>query len=162
YAEVRAPARTLAKMALTVGITPEQMASEGQRPDAAEAMRHTPAAAIADPAADSEEAEHGIVVWAEALGINPSDPADPWLLSVRQDIADATMRYGAGAAGAQIFRGEAWSRSEAEVWDNGQLNRKTKELLIASTRANRAQYEAGRSGINRSTGLASVATLARR
>lgn len=40
YAVVRAPARTLARMAGVVGITPEQMETEGQRPDAAEIMRH--------------------------------------------------------------------------------------------------------------------------
>ena len=39
YAAVRAPARTLAKMARVVGLTPQQMETEGQRPDAAEAMR---------------------------------------------------------------------------------------------------------------------------
>lgn len=39
YAVVHAPARTVAKMALVVGITPEQMADEGRRPDAAEIMR---------------------------------------------------------------------------------------------------------------------------
>ena len=44
YAAVRnVPARTLAKMALAVGLTPEQMETEGQRPDAAEEMRAMPA-----------------------------------------------------------------------------------------------------------------------
>jgi len=42
------PADTVAKMARVVGITPEQMAAQGQRPDAAEAMRHRDAAAAAD------------------------------------------------------------------------------------------------------------------
>lgn len=39
FAAVHAPAKTLAKMAAAVGVTPEQMEAEGQRPDAAEAMR---------------------------------------------------------------------------------------------------------------------------
>lgn len=39
YAAVHAPARTLAKMARVVGVTPEQLETEGQRPDAAEYMR---------------------------------------------------------------------------------------------------------------------------
>ena len=43
YAAVHAPARTLARMAAVVGVTPEEMETEGQRPDAAEAMRETEA-----------------------------------------------------------------------------------------------------------------------
>src|SRR5579864_1523134 len=39
YAPVHAPARTVAKMAAVVGISPEQMETAGQRPDAAEVMR---------------------------------------------------------------------------------------------------------------------------
>jgi hypothetical protein len=39
FAIVRAPARTLAKMAQVVGITPEQMEGEGQRPDVADILR---------------------------------------------------------------------------------------------------------------------------
>ena len=39
FAPVHAPAKTVAKMAAVVGITPEQMETEGQRPDAAEIMR---------------------------------------------------------------------------------------------------------------------------
>jgi len=42
YAPVRAPAKTLAKMAAVVGITAGQMETEGQRPDAAEIMRREP------------------------------------------------------------------------------------------------------------------------
>ena len=51
-APVHAPAGTLAKMAAAVGVTPEQMDTEGLRPDAAEAMRHlavTPSAAPERP-----------------------------------------------------------------------------------------------------------------
>lgn len=39
FAKVRAPAKTLAKMAAIVGVTAEQMETEGQRPDAALALR---------------------------------------------------------------------------------------------------------------------------
>jgi len=39
FAAVHAPARTLARMAAVVGVTPEQMEGEGQRPDAAEILR---------------------------------------------------------------------------------------------------------------------------
>jgi hypothetical protein len=41
FAKVRAPARTLAKMALVTGVSPEQMEAAG-RPDAAAVMRETP------------------------------------------------------------------------------------------------------------------------
>lgn len=41
YAEVRAPAKTLAKMARVVGITPEDMRTQGQRNDAADEMEKT-------------------------------------------------------------------------------------------------------------------------
>jgi len=47
-AAVRAPARTVARMAAVVGVTPEQMETEGHRPDAAEAMRRN---AVQPPAA---------------------------------------------------------------------------------------------------------------
>lgn len=39
FAAVHAPAKTLAKMARVVGVTPEQMEAEGLRPDAAESLR---------------------------------------------------------------------------------------------------------------------------
>jgi len=39
FAPVHAPAKTVAKMAAVVGVTPEQMEAEGERPDAAEIMR---------------------------------------------------------------------------------------------------------------------------
>ena len=39
YAAVHAPAKTVARMAAVVGITAEQLETEGQRPDAAEALR---------------------------------------------------------------------------------------------------------------------------
>lgn len=49
FAAVRAPAKTLAKMALTVAVTPEQMETEGHRPDAAEVMRQQSDSRIASP-----------------------------------------------------------------------------------------------------------------
>lgn len=39
HAAVRAPAATIARMAHAVGITPERLGTEGQRPDAAEILR---------------------------------------------------------------------------------------------------------------------------
>ena len=51
FARVRAPAKTLARMAAVAGVTPEQMETEGQRPDAAEIMRDR---ATADTAAAAD------------------------------------------------------------------------------------------------------------
>ena len=51
YAPVHAPAKTLAKMAVVVGVTAEQMETDGQRPDAAEAMRQQAASRPAEPPA---------------------------------------------------------------------------------------------------------------
>jgi hypothetical protein len=46
YAKVRAPARTVARMAAVAGLTPDQMETAGQRPDAAAIMRETPPATL--------------------------------------------------------------------------------------------------------------------
>jgi hypothetical protein len=51
YAKVVGPARTVARMAQVVGVTPEQMESEGRRPDAAEVMRRNAAQPHAAPPA---------------------------------------------------------------------------------------------------------------
>jgi hypothetical protein len=51
FAPVHAPAKTLAKMAAVVGVTPEQMETEGQRPDVAAAMRRSAEAHAAPPLA---------------------------------------------------------------------------------------------------------------
>jgi hypothetical protein len=50
YAQVRnAPAKTVARMAAVVGVAPEQMETEGQRPDVAEVMRRNARARVAPP-----------------------------------------------------------------------------------------------------------------
>lgn len=58
YAAVRAPAATIARMAQAVGITPERLETEGQRPDAAEILREMlrsePPALRAVPSPDDE------------------------------------------------------------------------------------------------------------
>jgi hypothetical protein len=41
YAQVKAPAATVARMAQAVGVTPEQLEAEGDRPDAAAILRKT-------------------------------------------------------------------------------------------------------------------------
>ena len=53
HGEVTGPAETVAAMAHTVGVTPEQLESEGERPDAAEALRHHEPGASTGAAPDS-------------------------------------------------------------------------------------------------------------
>lgn len=140
---VQAKAGTLARMARAVGITPERLESEGQRPDAAKVLREilaqdaaAPVAAAPSPAED----------FARQMGVDPSDPDDPWLRSVRRDIAAAVMAHGAGATGAQVFRGHPGSDIEAMLWDAPGLSQEGKEQAIAAMRADRARYEASRPG----------------
>lgn len=94
------PATTLAKMAYALGITPEQLASEGQRPDAAEPLRdiyriersqlQVPAAASSRRLSETtveDVAEAVVTMLAERLGdevvsllIRYPDPSGPGLL----------------------------------------------------------------------------------
>jgi hypothetical protein len=160
FAAVRAPARTLARMALTVGITPDEMETQGQRPDAAEAMRAIPVLAPSPPPSNPSQPTPAVVAFARTCGVDPGDPGDPHLRPVRQEIADATLAYGAAATGRQIFHGRPWSLDEATVWDDAAIIRPDKELLIAATRALRDREEAARQNRSGRAGLALV-TLAR-
>jgi len=88
YVPVRnVPAKTIARMAVAVGASPERMETEGQRPDAAGQMRLRPAPAaqppagaslaIADPAADRMEGELArlqVEVWTELSRQPPGTP----------------------------------------------------------------------------------------
>jgi hypothetical protein len=107
---------------------------------------------------DSAPPPRAIIEFAREYGIDPDDPDDPFLLSVRQDVAEATVRHGVGATGGQIFRGEPWSHAEARTWDNPRIGRRSKELLIATTRAERAQYEGSRQGRTGRAGLVALVT----
>jgi hypothetical protein len=82
YAAVRAPAKTLAKMARVVHVTPEQMAAQGQRPDAAALMVPEPAEPATPrrrvlpeleigPGEEAEVARYRLVVDAERDGRFP-------------------------------------------------------------------------------------------
>jgi hypothetical protein len=64
YAAVHAPARTLAKMAIAVNVTPERMETEGQRPDAARIMRD-----ILDRPGTEQPAEEDDSTAAEVISI---------------------------------------------------------------------------------------------
>lgn len=102
YAEVRAPAKTLAKMALTVGITPEQMETEGQRPDAAEILREILRQQADSRAAAPQFAPPRRERRLKALEV--SDPAElePFLQDVRREVYTAAGIIGMFPPGADL------------------------------------------------------------
>jgi hypothetical protein len=119
YAPVRnAPAKTVARMAAVTGVTPEQMETDGQRPDVAEAMRRnaearvTPPslAAVPPPPASLEPGPGDIFPDTEAE-MRPL--IDAHLQTLRHLYRLAAIR-GPVASGAAIFTG---TPHEAERWD---------------------------------------------
>lgn len=126
FATVHAPARTLAKMAAVVGITPEQMETEGQRPDAAEAMRQQVPSRITPPeprpVRDYDD-EPGLL---------------PWLETVQADEDAAREKYGPAPTPEQIFS-EPW---EAELWRSVNLPLPLKRRSIAQIRQRTAEADA--------------------
>jgi transcriptional regulator with XRE-family HTH domain len=82
FAAVHAPAMTIAKMATAVGLTPEQVESEGQRPDAAEIMR-SDGADLSVPALPSDADLPPVL-----RGLDPRE-IEPFLEEVDRDLADA-------------------------------------------------------------------------
>lgn len=174
----RAKSATLARMAAAVGVPSERMEAEGRDPEAAAIMREierqapavppVPLTVAADLAGDSTNdspPSPSAAAFAHAFGVT-DNPSDPFVQSVRRDIADAIMTYGAGAGGPQIFHGRPWSADEARLWDSPRIPRADKEMFIAGMRAERARNESGQgSGASR-IGLvpaaASRMTLTRR
>jgi hypothetical protein len=101
--------------------------------------------------------------FARDLGVDPADPADPVLTPLRGEIDDAEAVHGEDADGAQVFSGQPWSGTEAVLWDDRGLGREAKIVIIATTRAERVRYEAGRNGTRHrgTAGLALAAVTAR-
>lgn len=124
FAVVRAPAKTLAKMARVVGVTPEQLETEGQRPDAAEAMRHEQAAV---PAPRPATAPTGIPVIDNAA--SPEDVA-PFVWQIENEVERAEREHGPSPAGEQIFG----PGQEADSWDYLAARPEVKIRLIATIR----------------------------
>ena len=147
---VEASPDLLAKIGRLLGITPSQMETEGERPDAAEVMRCSAPLPVA-------------VNSAVAAGLDPDDPHDPWLSAIRQQVAAARLIHGDDVTGSQIFFGTPSSSYEAGLWDDKRFNEESRVILIALQRAYRARDEAGRQGGSHSgrAGLVLV-TAARR
>lgn len=97
--------------------------------------------------------------FAVEMGADPSGALLPYIRAVEQEVA----RAGEGASGAQIFRGNPMSESEARVWDAAGASREAGILLVATMRAHRAQHDAGQhNGRSGTAGLAPLLTLAGR
>jgi hypothetical protein len=111
YARVRAPAKTLARMARVVNVTAEQMATDGQRADAAALLR--------------EEVEPV-----------PAATGVDGMISAILDTADAMTRMnGQPPAGADLFPGDSTEAQwERLVWADEGLPIRLRAETIAKAR----------------------------
>lgn len=96
FAAVHAPAATVAKMARVVGVPPEQMETEGQRPDAADEMRREPVLRVAPEPLDDNRPEVTPAM-AEAMA--------PYEAAISRYVARARTRHPGQRqlTGAQVF-----------------------------------------------------------
>lgn len=127
---------------LTPGSIARLLAGGSLEPVPEDAPRPALAAVPAESLPDDSPPSPNAVAFAHAFGVTDS-PSDPFVQSVRRDIADAIMAYGASASGGQIFAGQPWSADEARLWDDPRIPRADKEMFIAGMRAERAPHEAG-------------------
>jgi transcriptional regulator with XRE-family HTH domain len=146
YAPVRAPARTLARMAHVVGVTPGELTAAG-REDAASALeeiRRREGANVLLPTAVVAPRERKLA----ALTLSAEDEAalPPYLATVNRDLyAAAGLQFGpgwevsetpeveeilAGIPGLLVFGSE----HEARIWDFEGLATREKRRLIAALR----------------------------
>jgi hypothetical protein len=87
------PAKTIAKMAVAVGLSPERMETEGGRPDAADRMRSMPAPPARPPAGAT-------LTVADLLG---PDPIEGELARLEVEVWTEMSRHPAGTRPAAIF-----------------------------------------------------------
>lgn len=87
---------------------------------------------------------------ARAVGIDVSDPGDPWISAVREQVDTARAIHGDDPAGAQIFAGAAASNHEAGLWDYRELSEADRIAGIAILRAMTASTGAGQQNPGRS------------
>jgi hypothetical protein len=95
YRQFSAPAATVAKMANAVGLTPERLAAEGQRPDAAEVL------------SEIIRQDDRMSSW--------DDPRLPsYVQAVWAELGVAKARYGESPSGSEVFPNEPL---DAQTWD---------------------------------------------
>lgn len=102
---VNAKAGTIAHMAYAVGVTPERLAAEGGRPDAADVLREIllredAGRGEAEPASVPDEAAQNVMD--TMLGEDESELA-PYIGAVRAAVRSAEARYGPEPTGEQVF-----------------------------------------------------------
>lgn len=136
YAEVRAPAKTLAKMALTVGIAPEQMEAEGQRPDAAGIMRQQESDRPGRPAFAPPPRNRRL----KALEDSDEPGLVPYLAEVAAEVSRAMDEHGPDLTGAQAFPDRPVDQG---YWDNPRLSGYERVRLVARMRRMSAEGGAG-------------------
>jgi hypothetical protein len=113
-AAVRAPARTLAKMAAVVGITAEQMETDGQRPDAAEILREMLRGEASEDSRPDTPRERTLPIIAALLA---APGIDGYLAEVRAE------RNGGGFA--------VRDDEELRIWADPLLREDEKRTLVA-------------------------------
>ena len=109
YAPVHAPAKTVAKMATVVGVTAEQMETEGQRPDVAEMLRHETGRPASAPPDDPDDLP--LISPAMAASMRPHIAE----IRVRVEMA-RSAHPGEPLTGAMIFPLPA-QRQYRDTWD---------------------------------------------
>lgn len=105
FAAVRAPAKTLAAMARAAGVTPDEMETEGQRPDAADEMRQS----AAGPVQRLEDRRPRVVP-------ELAEKMRPLIEIAERYVARAEARYpGQRLTGAMVFPDDP---ADAMTWDD--------------------------------------------
>jgi hypothetical protein len=135
YAEVRGPVKTVARMATTVGITPEQMETEGQRPDVADFMRQEPGTRPPeiDFAGDDAEALRPYIDELERLALDAL--ASLFGGDLPGDVT-GNLDVALSVPGRLLFPD---SPAQARLWDDTRLTPKERITLLAKYRKNAAQ-----------------------
>ncbi len=127
YAAVHAPARTLARMAAVVGVTADEMETEGQRPDVAEVMRETEAR--------------------EPIPLPPALDAGPRATALPEIVIRTASQWAPLLTDLLIsdpcceHLDPGW---EQDVWESVTLSVNDRRSMIAYGRWRRAEAKAGR------------------
>lgn len=150
-----ASARTLAHMAQVVGVSPERLAGEGQRPDAAEILREIIRQDSPAPAAPAPDRESNLPYLD-----NDSGETGAHEVRIMTEILSATEQHGPNPPAEVIFPADpgkpvpgevAWERA---VWADEHLPRETRVRIIAIGRVEReraaGRQRRGRAGLWRS------------
>lgn len=146
YGDVRAPADTVAGMAKVAGVTPEQLESEGQRPDAAEILRKM----------DDDDGDVANLLEASArLGIPVRARFDHIMRTYRK-VRDVFPR-GEWPPGVLLFEdsryADLWDSKIGQTYADGQDYSPSRIAFVVAMQQVRDEAEREKRG-NTATGLA--------